>query len=120
MLGHPVHETWSQPETGGIVFANFAGLEVRPGSAGLPMPGVRAAVVAQDRGGTGAAVPPRAVDLLDKPNEIGEVAIRAEWPSLCGGKQRDASALRVVDGWYLTGERAARDADGYFWFTGEG
>jgi acetyl-CoA synthetase len=114
VLGHPIHETWSQPGTGGIVFANFAGLELRPGSAGLPMPGIDAAILAVDGTGTGVAVRAGTVTVVDKPEEIGAVAIRAGWPSMCRGYVR---AGRIVDGWYLTGELGARDADGYFWFS---
>jgi acetyl-CoA synthetase len=116
-LGHPIHRTWSQPATGGIMFANYAGLELRPGSAGLAMPGVDAAVLVLDATGTRAAVRSGTVDVVDKADEVGEVAIRAGWPSMFHGQA--GPAHRIVDGWYLTGELAARDADGYFWFTAD-
>lgn len=105
VLGHPVHQTWGQPATGGIVLANFAGLELRPGSAGLPVPGAEIAVV---------AARPGALHIVDRPDEVGEVAIRADWPSMCHGP---GAPIHVVDGWYRTGRSGARDADGYIWFT---
>jgi acetyl-CoA synthetase len=120
VLGHPIHQTWSQPATGGIVFANFAGLDLRPGSAGLPMPGAETAVLALDDGGAGAALRSGSVAILTKPDELGEVAIRADWPAMCAGQERAGRPIGVVDGWYLTGELATRDADGYFWFTSKG
>jgi acetyl-CoA synthetase len=110
VLGRPIHQTWSQPATGGIVLANFAGLELRAGSAGLAVPGAEAAIVTSRHGG---------VDLVDRPDTVGELAIRADWPSLCAGASADPP-ITVVDGWYLTGRRAARDPEGYVWFTDEG
>jgi acetyl-CoA synthetase len=60
------------------------------------------------------------LDIIDKPDEIGEFAIRAEWPSMCRGPERAGPPVDVVDGWYLSGKLASRDPDGYFWFTTEG
>ena len=50
-FGQPVHDNWWQTETGGIMIANFAGTEIRPGSMGRPLPGVEAAIVARDADG---------------------------------------------------------------------
>ena len=46
-LGLPVHDNWWQTETGGIMIANLAGAEVRPGSMGRPLPGVETAILAR-------------------------------------------------------------------------
>ncbi len=44
-FGHPFHDNWWQTETGGIMVANFASMDIRPGSMGRPLPGVEAAIV---------------------------------------------------------------------------
>jgi acetyl-CoA synthetase len=48
-FGLPVHDNWWQTETGGIMIANLAGLDIRPGSMGRPLPGVEATVTASSR-----------------------------------------------------------------------
>ncbi len=110
-FGLPIHDNWWQTETGGIMIANFASMDVRPGSMGRPLPGVEAAVVRRrDDGG---------VDVLDTGCE-GELALRPGWPSMFRGYLNDPEryAKCFAGGWYLTGDLARRDADGYFWFVG--
>jgi acetyl-CoA synthetase len=111
-LGLPFHDNWWQTETGGILIANFAALEIRPGSMGRPLPGIDAAIVRRTPGG-GVAV-------IDEPDTQGELAVRAGWPSMFRGYQGDPERYRKCfrGDWYLTGDLARRDADGYFWFVG--
>ena len=121
VLGRPVHDNWWQTETGGIMIANYAACEVKPGSMGRPLPGIDAALVATDAdgvpldGGGG-------VQLVDRVDEIGMLALRPGWPSMFRGylhdEQRFASCFK--DGWYLTGDLAKRDANGWYWFVGRG
>jgi len=110
-LGLPIHDNWWQTETGGIVIANFAGMDIRPGSMGRPVPGVEVAIVR--RGDRGAEV-------VTEPGVEGEIAIRSGWPSMFRGYLHDeARYAKCFDGpWYLSGDLATRDADGYFWFVG--
>jgi acetyl-CoA synthetase len=119
VLGRPIHDYWWQTETGAIMISNFAALEVRPGSMGLPLPGVDAAVLARGPDGR-ARVRDGAVEVLEKPDEVGELALRAGWPSMFRGYLGDDTryARCFAGGWYLTGDLASRDADGYFWFVG--
>jgi acetyl-CoA synthetase len=60
------------------------------------------------------------VDLIAEPDTQGELAIRAGWPSMfrayLGQEERYRRCFR--DGWYLTGDLARCDVDGYFWFAG--
>ncbi len=56
-LGMPVHDNWWQTETGGIMVANLASMEIRPGSMGRPLPGIEVALLARDD--DGRADPPR-------------------------------------------------------------
>jgi acetyl-CoA synthetase len=115
-FGQPIHDNWWQTETGGIMVANFAASDVRPGSMGRPLPGIVAAIVRRteddDEG--------RGVEVVEQPDEEGELALRAGWPSMfrayLGQPERYASCFR--NGWYLSGDRARRDADGYLWFLG--
>ena len=110
-LGLPIHDNWWQTETGGIMIANFAATDIRPGSMGRPLPGVTAAIVRRRDD---------EVVEVDVPDEQGELALRPGWPSMFRGYLHDDARYRkcFAGGWYLTGDLARRDADGYFWFIG--
>jgi acetyl-CoA synthetase len=118
-LGHAVHDNWWQTETGAIMISNYAGVDIRPGSMGLPMPGVEAAVLARGDDGR-AEVLDGAVRVIEGPDIEGELALRPGWPSMFRGYLHDEerTAKSFAGGWYLTGDLARRDADGYFWFVG--
>jgi acetyl-CoA synthetase len=111
-FGRPFHDNWWQTETGGIMIANFAASEVRPGSMGRPLPGIDAALVRR----TGE----NAIDVIDTPDTEGELALRPGWPSMFRGYLADEARYRkcFAGGFYLTGDLARRDRDGYFWFIG--
>jgi acetyl-CoA synthetase len=118
-FGLPVHDNWWQTETGGIMIANLAGSDVRPGSMGRPLPGVEAAVL--ERGDDGrAAVRDGAVEVIDEAGRDGELALRPGWPSMFRGYLHEDERYErcFAGGWYLTGDVARRDADGSFWFVG--
>ncbi|MBI2491936.1 MAG: acetate--CoA ligase [Candidatus Rokubacteria bacterium] len=111
-FGHPFHDNWWQTETGGIMIANFAAMDIRPGSMGRPLPGVEAAIVrkiAADR-----------VEVVEAPDVQGELALRPGWPSMFRAYWGEEARYRTcfAGGWYLTGDLARRDRDGYFWFVG--
>jgi acetyl-CoA synthetase len=118
-LGLPVHDNWWQTETGGIMIANLAGEDVRPGSMGRPLPGVEAAVLARGADGR-AAVRDGEVEVIDDPTRDGELALRPGWPSMFRGYLHEDERYQrcFAGGWYLTGDVARRDADGSFWFVG--
>jgi acetyl-CoA synthetase len=111
-FGPPFHDNWWQTETGGIMIANYAAMEVRPGSMGLPLPGIDAAIV--HRTGEGD------VQIVVEPDVEGELALRPGWPSMFRGYLGDDERYRkcFAGGYYLTGDLARRDADGYYWFVG--
>jgi len=110
-LGLPIHDNWWQTETGGIMIANFPSCEIRPGSMGQPLPGIVAAIVRPTATG---------LESVTEPNVEGELALRPDFPSLFRGYLHDDTryAKCFADGWYLSGDLARRDADGYFWFVG--
>ncbi len=112
-LGQPFHDNWWQTETGGIMIANFASQDIKVGSMGRPLPGIEAAIVDRD-GDT--------VREVTEPMKSGELALKPGWPSMFRGYLHEEERYKknFVDGWYLTGDRAMRDADGYFWFVGRG
>lgn len=111
-LGRPIHDNWWQTETGAIMISNYAGMDVRPGSMGRPLPGIDVALV--KRGETNE------ISFVDQSNTDGELALRAGWPSMFRGYLHDDRryAKCFADGWYLTGDLARRDDDGYYWFVG--
>jgi acetyl-CoA synthetase len=110
-FGLPIHDNWWQTETGGIMIANYAAMDIRPGSMGKPLPGIEAAVVAHDEG---------TVTVIDEPSVEGELALKPGWPSMFRGYLDEEERYRkcFVGGWYLTGDLARCDGDGYFWFVG--
>jgi len=116
----PVLDNWWQTETGAIMICNPPGRPVRPGSMGLPVPGVEAAVLA--RGEDGRVLVDDCEVAVLGPGGTGELALRPGWPSMfrtyLGEEERYERCF--VGGWYLTGDLARRDEDGYFWFVGRG
>jgi acetyl-CoA synthetase len=118
-LGHPVHDNWWQTETGAIMISNYAGVDIRPGSMGLPMPGVEVALLERGEDGRAAVVDGK-VRVIESSDVEGELALRPGWPSMFRGYLHDDAryAKCFAGGWYLTGDLARRDADGYFWFVG--
>ena len=113
VFGRPFHDNWWQTETGGIMVSNFAAMDIRPGSMGRPMPGIEAAIV---------HVEGESVQVVKTPDEQGELALRKSWPSMFRGYLNQEERYRKCfkGDWYLSGDMAKRDADGYFWFVGRG
>jgi len=103
----PFHDNWWQTETGGILIANYPCLLIKPGSMGKPVPGVKAAIVS-DKG--------KKQDI----NKIGNLAIKPPWPSMMKKVWRRPKKYKsyFVNDWYISGDLAYKDKDGYFWFVG--
>jgi acetyl-CoA synthetase len=103
----PFHDNWWQTETGAILIANYPCLPIKPGSMGKPIPGVTAGIV-NDQG---------------KPlkiKQIGNLAIRPGWPSMMKTIWRRPKKYESYfkGGWYISGDLAYQDKNGYFWFVG--
>ena len=108
-LGHTIHDGYGQTESI-VLAANTPGMPVKPGSMGLPFPGHDVRVIDNEMNET-------------KVDEIGEVAVRVKPerpPSLFleYWKNPEETASVFRGDWYLTGDQATRDADGYLWFVG--
>ncbi|MCW8995843.1 MAG: acetate--CoA ligase, partial [Psychromonas sp.] len=110
-FGQPFHDNWWQTETGGIMIANFATSNVRPGSMGKPLPGIEAAIMESCNG---------IKKIIEEPNRVGELALKRGWPSMFRGYLDEELRYQkcFVDDWYLTGDLACCDADGFYWFIG--
>jgi acetyl-CoA synthetase len=118
-LGRPVHDNWWQTETGAIMISNYAGVVLRPGSMGLPVPGVEAGLLRRGDDGR-AQVQDGSVSVIDEPDVVGELALRPGWPSMFRGYLHDDARYAgcFAGGWYLSGDLARRDSHGYYWFVG--
>jgi acetyl-CoA synthetase len=112
LFGKPFHDNWWQTETGGIMISNYAAMDVKPGSMGKPVPGVEAAIVERREDGS--------IDIVHEPERQGQLALRRGWPSMFRGYigEEERYAKCFAGDWYLTGDLAKRDEDGYFWFVG--
>ncbi len=120
-FGLPIHDNWWQTETGAIMIANAIADDIRPGSMGRPLPGVEATILR--RGDDGALIRHGdAVEEVMEPMSEGELALRPGWPSMFRGYLGEEARYRAcfAGGWYLTGDLARRDDDGYFWFVARG
>lgn len=111
-FGLPIHDNWWQTETGGIMIANYAAMDIKPGSMGKPLPGIEAAIVKHSG--------ENAVEVITAPDVEGELALKRGWPSMFRGYLNEDERYRkcFAGEWYLSGDLAKRDADGYFWFVG--
>lgn len=108
VLKRRIHDNWWQTETGAPCISNFESMPIKPGSMGRPLPGVTAAIVDE----TGKELPPR---------KEGFLALRPGWPSMMVGIWGNISKYReyfFVPGWYVSGDQAYQDEDGYIWFLG--
>lgn len=103
-----IHDTWWMTETGGQLICNYKSMAIKPGSMGKPFPGVYASII-DDQGNE---LPP---------NRMGNLAIRVGWPSMMrqiwNNKAKYEEYFRFP-GWYVSGDSAYKDEDGYFWFQG--
>ena len=120
VLGHAIHDNWWQTETGGIMIANFAATDIRPGSMGRPLPGIEATLVAVDDQNEPVRRADGTIELVTGPDQEGMLALRAGWPSMFRGYLHEEERYErcFADGWYLSGDLATRDGDGWYWFVG--
>ncbi|GKU78466.1 acetate--CoA ligase [Paenibacillus sp. L3-i20] len=103
-----IHDTWWMTETGGQLICNYPSMDIKPGSMGKPIPGVQAAIIDDN----GVEVPPY---------RMGNLAIRTPWPSMMRKIYNNPAKYEEyfrLEGWYVSGDSAYMDEDGYFWFQG--
>ena len=107
-IGLPFHDNWWQTELGGICISNYACMDIKPGSMGRPMPGVKAVIIDEE----GKELPRgKEGNLALKPETI-PALMKEIW------KNEEKYKSYFSNGWYISGDRASEDEDGYFWFIG--
>ena len=108
VFGLPFHDNWWQTETGCIQIANYPVQEIRPGSMGKPFLGVTPTILDDD------------YETELPPGEEGHLALRKPWPSMFRTywNRQQLYESRFKRDWYITGDKATRDEDGYYWFVG--
>ena len=107
IFGKAFHDNWWQTETGSIMIANYPIQDVKPGSMGRSFPGIQAGILDDN--------------FNELPNDKeGSLALRPGWPSMFRTywKKDDLYQSRFKNGWYITGDKAKKDGEGYFWFVG--
>ena len=95
-------------ETGMIMIANYPSMPIKPGSIGKPFPGIKAAVI----GPQGDELPPLT---------LGELAIQKGWPAMMRKIWRDGDRYKKyfpLESWFVSGDTAYMDDDGYFYYQG--
>ncbi len=107
VLGHVFHDTWWQTETGAMHICNYPCMPVKPGSMGRPHPGVTVGILDEQYNPLPAG-------------EEGHLALKPTAPSFFRTywKKEEMYQSKIKNGWYITGDRASMDTDGYYWFFG--
>ncbi|MCY8514461.1 acetate--CoA ligase [Bacillus atrophaeus] len=103
-----IHDTWWMTETGGQLICNYPCMDIKPGSMGKPFPGIEAAIVDHQ----GNELPPY---------RMGNLAIKKGWPSMMHtiwNNPEKYESYFMPGGWYVSGDSAYMDEEGYFWFQG--
>jgi len=105
ILRKSLHDNWWQTETGSIMIANYAVQDIKPGSMGRPFPGITAGIIDDDCNELPAG-------------QEGNLALRPGWPSMFRTfwEKEELYESRFKNGWYITGDRARKDDEGYFHF----
>ena len=109
VFGLPFLDTYWQTETGCMMISNYPGMKVKPGSMGKPFPGI-----------TGVVLDPKTYKPIEETGRVGLIAFKPGWPSMMTTYWNNEEKYRekFSNGWYLAGDRASIDNEGYFWFIG--
>jgi len=109
VYGRPFLDTYWQTETGSMMICNYPGMKIKPGSMGKPFPGI-----------TGIVLDAKTYQPIEDPGRIGLIAFKPGWPAMMRTYWNNAITYqsKFVNDWYLSGDRASIDSDGYFWFVG--
>jgi acetyl-CoA synthetase len=108
-FGKAFLDTYWQTETGAMVITNFPRMKIKPGSMGKPFPGITATVVN-----------PKNYKPISRTGTVGLIALKPGWPSMMRSYWNNPRTYegKFKNGWYICGDRASIDGDGYFWFVG--
>lgn len=111
VFGIPILDNWWQSETGGIMIANYPFMSVKPGSMGKPLPGIVAAI---------GNIHDGEIKIIEKPDNQGFLLLKTGFPSQFKTYIDDDERYKkcFIGDWYISGDLAKKDKDGYFWFVG--
>jgi acetyl-CoA synthetase len=106
-VGVPIHDSWYMTENGHQLINNYRCVPIRKGSMGKSLPGIRAAII--NKSGKEVARGKR-----------GRLAVRVPWPGLMKSVWNNPKKFKSYfeKDWYISGDMAYQDKDGYFWFLG--
>ena len=109
VFGRAFLDTYFQTETGSIMITNFPGMKVKPGSMGRPFPGITATIL-----------DPKTYEPYGETGKIGLIGIKPGWPAMMRTywNNEETYQKKFRNGWYMTGDLASLDKEGYFWFVG--
>ncbi|MEE4114980.1 MAG: acetate--CoA ligase [Marinilabiliaceae bacterium] len=109
VFGLPFLDTYWQTETGSMMISNYPDMKIKPGSMGLPFPGIKGVVLDE-----------KTFEPIEETGKVGLIAFKPGWPSMMTTYWNNEQKYKekFANGWYLAGDRAYLDSDGYFWFIG--
>jgi len=109
VFGLAFHDSYWQTETGSIMISNYPGMKIKPGSMGKPFPGI-----------VGTVVNAETYEPVNQAGTVGLLAFRPGWPAMMRAYWKNEATYngKVKNNWYLPGDRARLDEEGYFWFVG--
>ncbi len=109
VFGKQFHDNYWQTETGSIMISNYPGMKIKPGSMGKPFPGI-----------TGVVVNDKTYEPITEPGNIGLIAFKPGWPAMMRTywNNEETYKSKFKNGWYIPGDKATIDNEGYFWFVG--
>lgn len=109
VFGMPFLDTYWQTETGSMMITNHPGMKIKPGSMGKSFPGI-----------TTAILDAKTYKPITEQGKVGLIAFKPGWPAMMTTywNNEEKYKEKFVNGWYLAGDRAYIDTDGYFWFIG--
>jgi acetyl-CoA synthetase len=102
------HDTWWQTELGAIAISNYSSMDIKPGSMGKPFPGIVASII----DGKGKELPAEREGNLALKKDTILSLMKGIW------KNKEKFDSYFNGKWYLSGDKAYKDKDGYFWFLG--
>lgn len=103
-----IHDHWWMTETGGIIISNYRSKLIKPGSMGKPFPGIEVAILDEQ----GNELPR---------GQMGPLCIKSGWPAIMRTIWKNEKRFKEyfsIPGWYISGDLASMDEDGYVWFQG--
>jgi len=109
VYGKAFYDTYWQTETGSMMLTNIPGVKIKPGSMGKPFPGIEAAIL-----------DPETFEPIEETGRVGLIAFKPGWPAMMRTywEAEEKYQEKFKNGWYLSGDKASIDGEGYFWFVG--